>query len=313
MARLGPEFGAIAVAVAAAAGSWMLHAQQVERNKKLLEDLASTYDRASKAETKFFAERDMIAGNARTEQTEATQSPSALRAARARELAAIRSGRSEAGTVLANTRASRRGATLAAERLRSEASLYPESRWQDFLLYGPSEAFQNGGDRVAYHDRLMKEAQRQEGRARGYGQTEQTSLEQQLAMAGRERDILQKQRDDEIAQEQSRAAAQIANIHSMMSDPNQKAAIATATAQFTAQQFALSQQAEATGLVPSGFAYGRSFEQQQGWQVTSASQGNIEQIKRNFETGVKAMIDISAAFQTQLAKLKSDLAAAHSE
>lgn len=209
MTRLGPELGAAAAAVAVLAGSWLLYSQQVERSKKQLEGLREEYGRMSQAQSKYFTERDKLAAQAQAQHTDSEQVPSSQRAAREAELLSIRKQRRESADVLANTERSRLSATLTAEKYRSEATLYPESRWQDFLMYGPSESFQNGGERVAYHNQLLEEAKRQGGRAKEYGQAALSTYELQMSLAERERSIFEVQKQDEYTQLQERHKNQL--------------------------------------------------------------------------------------------------------
>lgn len=214
MARLGPELRGVAAVVSAGAAAWLLYSQQVERAKQQLKELATEHAKAIQAEEKFQAEQAHLAAKTRGDRTDATQVPSARRAAQAAELAAIRNERGEFTSGIGGIDASRQATERGAERARSQASALPRSFF-DSIMTG--EFFEDHGstraaEGILRRQSLEKRAGIMAKSAQDQGHEAITSTQQQLANAQREREILESQRDYEYGQLEAKHKGQLESL-----------------------------------------------------------------------------------------------------
>ncbi len=206
ISRLGPEVGVIAAAVTAGTAAWMLYAEQVALAKKTISDLTKEYEKASKAESAFFAQRDKTTSAARFTATQDEQTPEGRRAARQNTIAAIQSERAEqeqqaqanSSRAFQNRRAS--------EGNRSEASALPNGLFQGLLSgYSASQI----GEAEARRKKLLEAADSQDKAAKEYGGRSATITQQELDQAQQEKQLLEQQRDEERQQLQERHRIQL--------------------------------------------------------------------------------------------------------
>jgi hypothetical protein len=309
LGKFAAEFGPVGAAVAGltaivsvGAGVWSHYRSEVAKSEEALKKVAEAQAKAGESERQQQIARQRIASQAQAASTDAELDPSRRFAALNAELTARRAARAERGQLGRNTEAV----------IRREEGLAALFGRRAIAAAGPRDMDQvarGGGPGFGSPASFQAEAERHAKSAEQHRQFRSQEIEADIADAEREQQLLQDRTQARLDQAKQREEAQLENVRRYVNpeSPNDKAAVALATAQFQSQQLALSQQMESTGRIPSGFAYGRTFEQQQGFQISAGARNEENTIREEGSKAAKEIVEVLKEFRNTLVEFKKQV------
>jgi hypothetical protein len=302
--------------IAAGLGIATAYGAELEKETKRLEGLDQRYQKLREHGATLARQQESIKTTSTSVGADETSVEVDRIAKQAAQLAEIRNRRGELGSAASESESARLAARQQRESAESlikknELNTSGGRQFWDFLnspsIWGPL-------GRKSQGDLLKEQRNRAAGRETAAGGEESGFIGSSIEQANRERDILQKQRDDAIRQEEERGKLREQALKDQMSSesPFDKSRNKMAKSMFDVRQFQIQQELENTGTTKAtDFAYGRSFEQQQGLGIQNETAGNVQRIKQDTDKSLAIVADIIRSLSEQLARLKSELDAAH--